>query len=287
MLVDLHLHSSASDGQYTPDQVVRRASERRMDLIALTDHDSVDGVSQAMAAARQTGIALIPGVELSCDGDREVHLLGYGLDADAPEWRVFFSELQRERRERARRIAGRLAELGHVINFDEVLRTAAHSVSRSHIALALMASGAVSSVKEAFQRFLGPGAAAYLPRPELPMAQAIGRLRGAGAVPVLAHPGLLPMRSEDVERCVRGWREQGLMGLEAHYPRHTPAQAAAFERLARKLDMLVTGGSDAHGETIRPIRIGEGMDWWARRGQDALALWRMVPYKTGELEGTR
>jgi len=263
--------------------VVREAAERRIALIALTDHDSVDGVPEAAAAAVRESIALIPGVELSCESEREVHLLGYGLDIDCRAWRSFLQALQQARRERALRMIRLLGEQGCPLDAGEVLGRAAHSMSRTHIARALVDGGMASSVKEAFQRYLGSDRPAYVPGDRLPVSGAIERLREAGGIPVLAHPGLLRMQHDDVERSIREWRGQGLMGVEAHYPEHTPAQTAAFDRLARELGMLVTGGSDAHGAKVRPTRIGEGLEWWAHREQDARALWQASAHKVGEL----
>ena len=282
MLVDLHLHSTASDGAYAPGEVVRLAVERGMRLIALTDHDSVDGVAEAAAAAKETGVALIPGVELSCEGELEVHLLGYGMDASAPAWRRFFDALQRERRERALRVVALLREMGYAIDERAVTDVSAHSVSRAHIAQALMAARVVGSVKEAFSRLLSPGRPAYLPRPPLALAEAASLMRAERVAPVLAHPGLLRMTESAVEQRVRAWREQGLMGIEVYHPYHTPAQIRRLDRLARSLGLLVTGGSDAHGEPVRPARIGDGLENWRTRDRDALALWQAVPHTVGD-----
>jgi predicted metal-dependent phosphoesterase TrpH len=282
VLVDLHLHSTASDGTNAPGEVVRLAAERGMGLIALTDHDSVDGIAEAAAAAGVAGIAMIPGVELGCEGEREVHLLGYGIDPSATAWQGFFDELQCERRERALRVVALLRGMGYAIDDNAVTGVTAPSVTRTHIAQALVAAGAAGSVREAFQRLVGPGCPAYLPRPRLSVASAADRLHAQGAVSVLAHPGLLPMAESDLERRVRAWRDQGLMGIEAYYPRHTPAQTRRFDRLARSLGMLVTGGSDAHGEPIRPTRIGDGLENWRTRDRDAQALWQAVFHRVGE-----
>ncbi len=283
MRVDLHMHSTASDGLFSPRELVRMAAERDVRYIALTDHDTVDGLSEARDAARLYDISVIPGIELSCEGAQEVHLLGYGIDKDSPRWKEFLGLLQQERRQRAGKIVSLLQGLGCALDLEDVLRIAGPSVSRSHIAQALVVGGMVSSIKEAFQRYLGPGAPAYLPRTPLTVAEAIERLRAEGAIPVLAHPGLLRMRGVEIEQHIHMWHDQGLMGIEAHYPRHTRAQIARFEWLARSLDMLVTGGSDTHGEAIRPIHIGDGMDYWAHRSQDLLALWEAVPHRYSPL----
>jgi len=283
MRVDLHLHSTASDGAFPPAQVVREAAKRRIALMALTDHDSFEGVGEAASAAAREGVALIPGVELSCEGEQEVHLLGYGFDTECRAWRGFLQALRQARRDRALRVIRLLRERGCPLDEGNVLGRAAHSVSRIHVAQALVDAGEAASVKEAFQRYLGVGRPAYVPRARLPVREAIERLREAGGIPVLAHPGLLRMGDGAIEGSVRQWRGQGLMGVEAHYPGHSPAQTAAFDRLARELGMLVTGGSDAHGAAVRPTRIGEGLDGWAEKDRDARALWQAAAHKVGEL----
>ena len=283
MRVDLHLHSTASDGASRPAQVVREAAKRRIALIALTDHDSVDGVAEAASSAVREGVAFIPGVEFSCESETEVHLLGYGLDIGHAGWRAFLREMQQARRERASRMIRLLNEQGCSLDEAAVLGSAAHAVSRTHIARALVDGRKASSVKEAFQRYLGPGCSAYALRVRLPMREAIERVGEAGGIPVLAHPGLLRMRNDVIGDCVRQWREQGLMGVEAHHPGHAPAQSAAFDRLARELGMLVTGGSDAHGALVRPTRIGEGLGGWVQSERDARALWQRAAHKAGEL----
>lgn len=283
MLADLHLHSTASDGTLAPAAVVELAAAQGMQVLALTDHDSVDGIAEARQAAAAVGIAFIPGVELGCEGALEVHILGYGLDAAAPSWQAFFAELQAARKERVIQIVHILSDLGFPLDEDEVRGMAAHSLSRSHVARALVHCGAVSSVKEAFTRFLQPGRPAYVPRAALPVAEITARLRRGGAVPVLAHPGLLRMHEQEVFRRVLAWQAAGLLGIEAHYPAHTPSQVQAFEQFARAHGLLVTGGSDFHGEPMRANHIGEGQARWTRRSADVAALWQAAGCTAGRL----
>ncbi|MDR3050770.1 MAG: PHP domain-containing protein [Oscillospiraceae bacterium] len=280
MLIDLHLHSTASDGVLAPAALVAQAAGLGAALVALTDHDSVDGIPQARNAADAAGVALIPGVELGTEGG-EVHLLGYGLDAEAPALTAFFADLQAQRRQRASAILSKLDALGLHLDELAVAARAEHSLSRTHVAQALVAQGAVTSIKEAFERFLKPGRPAYVPRPPLPMARAIRILREAGAAPVLAHPGLLPLHEQQVYRRALIWRDEGLMGIEAYHPGHTPAQAHGFAQFARVNGLLVTGGSDFHGPSVRSVRIGDGMRGWDQKQADATALWRAARHTVG------
>ncbi len=277
MIADLHAHSTASDGQHAPTEVIALAAARGVTLLSLTDHDSIDGLMEGETAARQAGLAWIPGVELSCEGEREIHLLGYGVDARDGAWHAFFAELQAQRRTRAMAILERLRELGVCLPQEAVLGAAAHSVSRTHIAQGLMDAGAVTSIKEAFARYLRTGGPAYVARPTLTVADAVARLRARGAVPVLAHPGLIPVHEEVLTRWIAAWHEAGLMGIEVHYPRHTPEQIRRFERLARGLGLLVTGGSDFHGAAVRPSQLGMHAARWRTQEEDVAALLAALP----------
>ncbi len=281
MMVDLHLHSTASDGMLTPTALVEAAHAQGMRLIALTDHDSVDGLAEAGQAASRAGMAFLPGVELGAEGAKEIHLLGYGLDGNDVRHRHFFEKMQADRKRRAADIVRILTALGIALDFDEIARMAAHSLSRSHIARAIVDKGAASSVKEAFDRYLRPGRPAYVPRPQLDMSDAIAFLRGAGAVPVLAHPGLIPQHEQQIFRHILDWQRAGLMGIEAHHPRHSPTQARSFDQFARQHGLLVTGGSDYHGEEIRATHIGDGQQQWTQRDADAQALWQMAAHTVG------
>ena len=284
LLSDLHLHSTASDGQHAPEVLVDLAARAGMRVVALTDHDSIDGVAQARDAARRQGMAFLPGAEMSTEGEREVDILGYGLDENSLRWRRFFAELQAERRERILRIVALLQGMGYRLDVAQIDAMAARNPSRAHVARALVASGAIGSLHQAFERLLSPGRPAYVPRPLRTVGETARALREAGAVPVLAHPGRLRMQEETLLAAVTAWQAQGLMGLEAHHPAHTPTQARRYDAFARARGLLVTGGSDFHGCDVRPSRIGDGMAHWRDREADVRALWARVPHTEGQLE---
>ncbi len=285
MNIDLHLHSTASDGMLTPTALAETAHDAGMRLIALTDHDSVDGLAEAGEAARRTGMAFLPGVELGTNGASEIHLLGYGLDGNDVRNRQFFANMQAERKARAAHIVHILGTLGVALDFDAIARMAAHSLSRSHIARAIVEKGAASSVKEAFDRYLRPGRPAYVPRAQLDMRDVIAFLRERGAVPVLAHPGLIQQHEQQVFQHILDWQRIGLMGIEAHHPSHSPTQARSLDQFARQHGLLVTGGSDFHGEAIRSVRIGDGQQQWTHKTEDAHALWQAAAHTVGQWPG--
>ena len=287
MRVDLHLHSNASDGAHAPGEVMRIASAAGMSLVALTDHDTLDGVAEAQAAADAAGLAFVPGVELSCEGDAQIHLLGYGVDMCSPLMCGFSAQRRQARRERAEQIILLLRNAGCRADFDVLLAadsvSAISSISRVHIAQALVRAGEASSIKEAFSRYLSPGRSAYVGLPDVSVAEALHMLQAACAVAVLAHPGLVRVREEVLQEKIRIWRDNGLAGLEAFHTRHTQAQAYRYVRIARTLGMQVTGGSDFHGETIRQVRIGEGMSGWHSMASDGYRLWSSLQHRYGVL----
>lgn len=247
---DLHTHTAASDGLRSAAAVVARAREIGLHAVAVTDHDTTAGLAEAAAAGRQAGLQVIPGIELSTWSDRwhrEIHLLGYGLPADGGTLAPLLAETRRARRERAREIVARLQRLGLDLTWDDVAAQAgAGAVGRPHVARALLRRGLVTSIGEAFDRYLAAGRPAFVPRPRLSPEAGIEALRGAGAVPVLAHPGLLRMSLDDAT-WLESLRRKGLAGIEAFHSRHTHRQVARVLALARRLELLVTGGSDCHG----------------------------------------
>lgn len=288
MRADLHVHTTASDGACTPGEVVSAAVQAGFDLLAVTDHDTIGGLKEAFARAQQLGVALLPGVELSvvsAGSDREIHLLGYGLNPDDAGLLHYFSGKERERETRARAMVERVRALGMDVRFEEVRAMAGGVISRSHIAKRMVELGCVGSIKEAFERFLNPGRPAYVPREVTTLAQGCALLRAAGAVPVLAHPGLLRMGEAALEACVCEWQGQGLMGLEVFHPSHQANHARFLYGLARRRGLLVTGGSDYHGEAMRPTHLGDGLTGWESCDADVRALWRAVGTRCGRLFG--
>jgi predicted metal-dependent phosphoesterase TrpH len=257
MRADLHSHSSASDGTEVPAEVMRRAAEAGLDVIALTDHDTVAGHREA-ALALPPGLTLLPGMELSCRLEgHSVHLLAYLFDPGNDRLAGEMAEIRESRLYRARAMVTKLAELGAPVTWDMVSEIAAGGVvGRPHIARALVAAGVVPTVADAFTpEWIGPGGRAHVVRYALDPARAVRLVRAAGGVSVLAHP----------RGSARGWRtpdevieelaSAGLTGIEVYHPQHDERERAALSELADRLELVATGGSDDHG-ALTGYRIG-------------------------------
>ncbi|TDA69462.1 MAG: PHP domain-containing protein [Clostridia bacterium] len=245
-MVDLHVHTRASDGGRTPEQVVILAREAGLHALAITDHDTTDGLPPAQEAAGHLDLRLVPGIELSTLWDEhEVHILGYFIDPFNPELREVLSSRQEGRCRRGRRILEKLAALGMPLKWEEVLARAgdAASIGRPHIAEVMIDKGYVSSVDEAFVRFLGTGAPAYVPRTKFSPQEAIDLVLAAGGVPVLAHPGLI----KDPALLEQLLQDGKLKGLEVYYPGHDEETTRELAELCRRQGLIATGGSDFHG----------------------------------------
>ena len=240
---DLHAHTFFSDGLLSPEALVERAVERGLSALAVTDHDTVEGLGRSrLAAGRQ--LELVPGIELSSAMDGlDLHILGYYLDPEHAPLRARLERFQDERRERAVRMMQRLEALGAPIDPESVFELAGPGVvGRPHVAGALLRAGHVASMDEAFKRFLGPGGAAFVPRPAFHPREAIALIHEADGVSVLAHPGGA-MGDEVLERLVA----VGLRGVEVWHPQHNPATVRRYRALASRLRLLESGGSDFHG----------------------------------------
>ena len=241
---DLHCHTTKSDGTFTPTELVEEAARRGLAAIAITDHDSVDGIEEALGAAKRTQVRVVPGVEISTDvDDGEVHILGFCMDYK-DEGLLALLERQRESRmRRVEQMIRKLAVLGISLNMEDVLEHAGEgAVGRPHIAAAMVSAGYVLTWDEAFAHYIGFHAPAYVRRSKLTPYEAIEAILAARGVPVLAHPGLA-----DKDEMIPGLVECGLGGIEAFYPHHTPAQQERYERIADEYGLIATGGSDCHG----------------------------------------
>jgi predicted metal-dependent phosphoesterase TrpH len=250
---DLHLHTRASDGELSPVELVRAAVAGRLDVIAVTDHDTVAGVPDALAAALGTPLTVIPGVEMSTLHEgREVHMLGYGVDPDAAPMLAHQETAVHRREERAREMVRRLQALGLAVEWEDVLRAAgadARAIGRPHVARALLARGQVRWVGEAFDRYLGDAGPAFV-RSALPATlDAIDTIRDAGGVPVWAHP-----EREVLEAFAPAFAAHGMAGLECFRPGTQPEDGKRLRGVARRLELMPTGGSDWHG----PHRVALG-----------------------------
>lgn len=250
-IADLHLHSTASDGSDRPASVVRRAKEAGFSAIALADHDTMDGVPEALQEAERLGIECIPAVEYSClDGGREVHMLGYGLDPADEQLRAQLAHLREGRFDRAKRMVERLNELGYAVSWERVQQLAGdENVGRPHIASALLEAGYVRSISEAFtDSLIGNGGRAYVDRVKITPEEAIQQIRAAGGVAVLAHPGRFRSDDDRIEdAAIERYIAAGLQGIEVFYSKHTPEMVEHFLAMTKRYGLLPTGGSDDHG----------------------------------------
>ncbi len=258
--LDLHLHTTHSDGSCTPTEVVNLAHQAGVTALAITDHDIVTGIAEAMTAGQPYGIEIIPGVEISSStGNSELHILGYFLDWQDSDLLARLTTLRDSRHRRNPLIIERLQTLGIEITYDEV-RTLAEteSIGRPHIARVLMNKGVVTSAKEAFDRFLAEGKPAHVPR-ELPTpSEAIQLIKAAGGIAVLAHPTWVRTTDQPLRDLLQRLRTDGLDGVEVYYSTHNPRQTREYLSLAQQLGLLVTGGSDFHGLTKPDIDVGIG-----------------------------
>ncbi len=242
--VDLHIHSTTSDGELGPSEVVRLARQLDLACIALTDHDTTDGVSEAQAAGQRLGVEVIAGVEINSEGEHgDAHILGYFLDIGYTPLQDQLLAIRDARVGRARGMLKKLAELGLPLEWEAVMAFAgdAASIARPHVARALVQAGYVGSTQEAFDKYISNEGPAYVNRLRLEMREAIGLIREAGGVAVLAHAG-----ESGLIHLVPSLVEAGLDGVEVYYPDHTPEQQAELLALAARYNLVVTGGSDFH-----------------------------------------
>ena len=258
--VDLHCHSTASDGTLAPRDVVRLAKDSGLVGLALTDHDTIAGLAEAATAARELGLRFLPGIEISCEVPRPatMHVLGYGVDLESPPLKELTSQLIAGRDDRNPRIIAKLNELGVAITIEEAEAQAGGDVlGRPHIAAVLLKKGYVSSIKQAFDKYLGQGGAAYFDRDRPDPRRGLELIRQAGGLPVLAHP--VQLRTENdaqLERVVKDLADLGLAGIEIIHSDHDDAMVEKYTRLADRFGLLKTGGSDFHGTNKKDIQLG-------------------------------
>ena len=260
-MIDLHTHTTFSDGSLTPTELVEEAAALGLTAVAVTDHDTVDGLPEALAAGERLGIRVVPGVEINLEHERvTMDVLGYFLDGlPTDELKAELAELRVYRDERNARIVERLAELGYVLDTDDLAAAAENgAVGRPHIGEALVRRGYASSIRDAFERFLRRGAPAWVDRRRLSLGAAMRLLRASGALPVLAHPGIIRADAAGLDHIVRDAAKLGLTGIECYYPLHDATTVAFCVSLARKYALVPTGGSDYHG-TVKPdAHLGVG-----------------------------
>lgn len=249
---DLHTHSTASDGQYSPAELAELVRKRGAEVWALTDHDNVDGAEAAKEAGKALGLHVIQGVELSADDYLNLHILGYGFSA--PAMQSWLESLKGGRNDRKYRIRDFLRTKGLEIPLDEVDAEAAGApIGRPHFAMVMLKHGMVATRKEAFDRYLDTPEFQEIEKGTKPSAQTcVEKIKAAGGKVSLAHPYQIVLNGETLEELVLRLKGYGLDAIECHYPQHTPAQTAEYLRLAEKYGLHITGGSDFHGEKNKP-----------------------------------
>ncbi|ADU64185.1 MAG: PHP domain-containing protein [Pseudodesulfovibrio sp.] len=261
MSIDLHTHSTASDGTLSPTELVRLAREIGLDAIALTDHDTLGGLDEAVEAGKTCGIEVIRGCELSLESPRGagwMHVVALWVPEQADELQAAFEWVIEGRLIRNHEIVNKLRTLGVNITYEAVAARAGGTIGRPHFAQEMLALGVVSSMDEAFKVWLGDNGRAYVPKRKLKPAQALGILKRAGATSILAHPFMLGLDLPNTEALVRELMTHGLDGIEVHYPEHDDATTKTFKLLAERLGLLISGGSDFHGSVKPKISLGTG-----------------------------
>lgn len=264
--IDLHIHSTASDGTLTPAQIIDLAQAQHLSAIAITDHDTIDGAREALQIGLPPRLHFLTGIELSAappaflHRSGSFHILGYGLRLDDDELNHTLLDLQRARENRNPAIIERLGRLGFHMTLAEVAEmVGAGQIGRPHIARVMLKKGYAHSIDEAFDRYLGNGKPAYVDKYRISCRRAVGIIRGAGGIPVLAHPYLLGIKqASELENLIVSLKKSGLAGIEVFYPEHPPQATAFYKELAERHGLLITGGTDFHGSLKPEIQLGVG-----------------------------
>ena len=240
---DLHIHTLHSDGAMSVGEVMDIAKFKGFDCIAITDHDTVSGVSDAMLYGKEIGLKVVPGIELSAYSVMAVHILGYGIDYNSPALLELLNSLLEQRQVRAMEIVEKLKRFNILIDTETLPKV---NVGRSHIAMALKNAGYVSNIQEAFDKYLGENRLAYVPSKRINPSEAVQAIKDSGGMAVIAHP-LQLYNTKKLIPLIEGLKKYGLDGLEVYYPTHTQDKTAMFEKIAKDYKLFATGGSDFHG----------------------------------------
>jgi 3',5'-nucleoside bisphosphate phosphatase len=257
--VDLHVHSSASDGSLSPREVVAAAKARGLRAIALTDHDTTDGLDEALDAGAAVGLEVIPGIEISADHEPgSMHILGLFIDHHYPPLDSQLQVLKQARADRNPQIIAKLRKLGLNLTMADVVAVAGGGqVGRPHIAQVLVNQGYVASFQEAFEKYIGNHGPAYVSKFRFPPRDAIAMITAAGGLAALAHPFTLEYSSTGhLKMILQQLRDWGLTAIEVYYPEHPPERQAQYKKLAQELGLLLTGGSDFHGAIKPDVKLG-------------------------------
>jgi len=264
--IDLHIHSTASDGTLEPLEIIDLALEIGLSAISITDHDTTDGCKQVLARPAFPSLNFLTGVEISASfppGIRQngsIHILGYNIDINDPCMNLNLADLRAARNDRSPRILRRLNEIGIELSMRDIAPFAkGNQTGRPHIAQAMLHYGYVSSINEAFDKYIGKKGIAYVDKQRIPCSLAIELIVNSGGIPVLAHPGLIGLTDEaEMKALIDVLVKMGIKGIEAYYPGHSEKQTEFFLKLAREFRLLLSGGSDFHGGLNPEIQMGKG-----------------------------
>ena len=257
-MIDLHTHSTFSDGTYSPQELINLAYKNNIKAIAITDHDTIDGISYAIPEAEKFNIELINGIEISADYKGiEIHILGYFLDIKNTKLLNLLKVLEKTRNKRNQDLINKLNEIGVNISLDYVKSLSPLGlVTRAHFGKAIAEKGYTKNIKEAFNIYLGKGKPAYIKRTLIPYDQAIKIILESNGIPVLAHPMIYKLSNNDLDIAIRELKHAGLKGIECYYPSNTLKQTNTLLSMCKKYNMKITGGSDFHGDNRPDVSLG-------------------------------
>lgn len=258
--IDLHVHTTASDGTATGTEAVELAASLGLAAIAVTDHDTVSGVAEAAEAGKKLGVEIVPGIEISTKYGGPVHILGYYIDTNSEKLRPVLDWVVHDRDERNRKMAELMAADGLPVSYDEMHRRFGGVIGRPHFAEVLVELGLANSVQDAFDRYVEKGQKYYLPRNFLSIERSVEIIREAGGVPVLAHPFQYKRDDKGLRDIIEHCMEYGLMGMECRYSGYGEDKVAYLEALAEEYGLIKTGGSDYHGQNKPHISLGTGIN---------------------------
>lgn len=257
--IDLHTHSTASDGTYTPTELLDYAKEKDLKAIALTDHDTVSGIAEARVAAKKNSIELIPGIELSTEYEgRDIHMLGLNIDTENYYFQTYLKEFKESRDLRNIKMIEGLQKEFDISVEKLTKRYPGRVLTRAHIAEYLFSEGYVDSITDAFTKYIGDNAPYFIPREKITPFDAIRAIHESGGYAILAHPMIYHMKEKELERLARDLKKTGLDGIEAIYSTYRPYDEAFVRRLAKDLNLSITGGSDFHGKIKPDLDLGSG-----------------------------
>lgn len=260
MFIDLHTHSIKSDGAMTPTEVVDTAKAAGLAAISLTDHDVIDGVSEAMARGNEVGVEVVPGIELSAKFKTETHILGYFIDLENPSFLEKLEEIRRVRHQRNVETAENLQKIGFDVTLEDAAALAPCGlIGRAHFARAMVKKGMVGSVKEAFDLYLANGKPGYSTLQLLTPRDAVELIKSAGGLAFLAHLHLTRLEGDELRQFVADLKDAGMDGIEGYYTEYTPAMQAEYQALAKSMDLAISGGTDFHAAMKPHISIGKGL----------------------------